>query len=139
MTGVSLPFGDANCPTGGVALTLSGSTSYICNANSADQIDMGWATLHFSGPLAMNQDKKPFFENARAFTPSVRGAACVYNLTGTMFHPVRGVTFQPELETHNGTDKVYGLDYAMVAFPLPTEQDSELSSASCDEEPRACS
>jgi hypothetical protein len=30
-----LPTGDSNCPTGGVALTVDGKTSYVCNGGSA--------------------------------------------------------------------------------------------------------
>ena len=52
---------------------------------------MGYSTLHVNQAIAVNSEHEVFFD-ARAFTPSVPGAACVYNFTGTMHNAVPAVS-----------------------------------------------
>ena len=115
VTGESLPEGDANCPAGGVALTLSGTTSYVCNGLSAtDTMEINFATM-IIGALPANTDTS-FYAN-QAFRPT-RFGTCVYNYQARFENPVPGVVLTPELKLNqNGTISMY---HAQTFFPENT-------------------
>lgn len=115
VTGASLPVGDSHCPAGGVALTLSNSTSYICNANTVQDIYMGWDTFTVSGPIPANSEKEGF-ASSRPFTESVPGGVCVYNYSARFVNPVNDIRYEPTLKTHGGDGRV-GMTFGTAYFP----------------------
>jgi hypothetical protein len=103
-----------------VALTLSGTTSYICNGISGnDAIEMGWDTFSIPGPIAAHTEVSAY-TRARPFTPVSNDATCIYNISGEFLHSVPGVTYTPQLRTHRGEGTVT-LSYATATFPEGAE------------------
>lgn len=114
VTGQSLPVGDANCPAGGVALTLSGTTSYVCNGRDAtDTMYLGWDTLDI-GAVPANSERI-FYISSRPFMESKPGGVCVYNYAARFHNPVPGVVLTPQLRI-NDNGRV-GMNFARTFFP----------------------
>lgn len=109
VTGASLPINDPNCPAGGVALSLSGTTSYICNGLPASQdLEIGRGMFRIQGPIAPHSQVVQYV-GGDAYFPKKYGL-CVYNISSRFFDPVPGVTYSPYLQTNGGQGTIGLLD-----------------------------
>lgn len=114
VTGRSLNVGDPDCPTGGVALTLSGTTSYVCNGPQGPQgprgpqgpegpagdsdIFIGTGVLNVEPPLlgsttALIED--------RPFTAEADGS-CLLTISGTQLDGMKGLAFRAVTRQEDG-------------------------------------
>jgi hypothetical protein len=91
VTGASLNVDDPHCPAGGVALTLAGSTTYVCNglpgpqgpqgpAGSPAAILVDYKSLVPAVPHQPNQDVQTFASD-KTFTATANGK-CIVSISG---------------------------------------------------------
>lgn len=112
VTGRSLNVGDANCPGGGVALTLSATTSYICNGVQGPQGPQGPAgdPDTFLGTGAVNVEPPlvgsttTLLEN-KAFTAEEAGT-CFLTISGTQLDAMKGLVFRSVTRRDDGQTTV---------------------------------
>ncbi|HET8938888.1 MAG TPA: hypothetical protein VFN67_35835 [Polyangiales bacterium] len=108
VTGQSLGVGDAHCPAGGVALTLSGTTSYICNGVQGPQGPQGPAgdpdTLFGTGAVGIEPppagSTTTFLEN-KPFTAAQDGT-CFLTVSGTQLDAMKGLSFRSVYRRDDG-------------------------------------
>jgi hypothetical protein len=107
VTGASLNVGDAHCPAGGVALTLTGTTSYICNgvpgpqgpAGDPDSF-MGTGIINLEFPHAPTRSVYEVLED-KAFTAAKDGT-CFLTIAGTQLEATPSLYFQPVTKRDDG-------------------------------------
>lgn len=107
VTGVTLNVGDPNCPAGGVALTLAGTTSYVCNgvpgprgpAGDPDTF-IGTGVLNIEPAHAPARSVHEVLEN-KAFTAE-RDGTCLLSVTGTQLEATPSLYIRPVAKRDDG-------------------------------------
>lgn len=107
VTGVSLGAGDAHCPAGGVALTLTGTTSYICNGVQGPQgpagdpdTFIGTGVLNLEPPHAPTRTVYEVLDD-KEFTAAKNGT-CILQISGTQLEATPYLYFRPVTKRDDG-------------------------------------
>lgn len=107
VTGVSLGVGDAHCPAGGVALTLTGTTSYICNGVQGPQgpagdpdTFIGAGVINLEPPHAPIRTAYEVLED-KEFTATKNGT-CILQISGTQLEATPYLYMRPVTKRDDG-------------------------------------
>ena len=107
VTGVTLNVGDPHCPAGGVALTLAGTTSYVCNGVPGPQgpagdpdTFIGTGVLNIEPPHAPLRSTHEVLE-AKAFTAE-RDGTCILSISGTQLDATPSLYMRPVSKRDDG-------------------------------------
>lgn len=90
VTSAPLNVGDSHCPTGGVALTLAGNTSYVCNGTQGEQGPEGPAAKVFMGTETIVPPFNQFQKYTDAYTQPITAEAdgrCIVTLNFVLGFP----------------------------------------------------